>query len=60
MMVLCCVVYYQFINYHKKKKTWKKMLTLERRKVDLRREKLDGDFGDDGFERWNWKSSLGL
>lgn len=36
------------------------MLTLERRKVDLRREKLDGDFGDDGFERWNWKSSLGL
>jgi hypothetical protein len=34
------------------------MPTLLRRKVDLRREKLEGDdFGDDGLDRWN---SLGL
>lgn len=56
--MLCCVL--SIYQLSKEKKNWKKMLTLERRKVDLRREKLDGDFGDDGFERWNWKSSLGL
>lgn len=40
------------------KKKQNKMLTLLRRKVDLRREKLEGDdFGDDGLDRWN---SLGL
>ena len=33
------------------------MLTLESRKVALRSEKLEGDFGDGGFESWN---NLGL
>lgn len=32
-------------------------LVLESRKVDLRSEKLDGDLGEDGFERVN---NLGL
>lgn len=27
-------------------------LTLERRKVDLSREKVEGDLGDEGLERW--------
>lgn len=29
------------------------MLTLESRKLDLSNEKLEGDFGEDGFESWN-------
>jgi hypothetical protein len=33
------------------------MLTLESRKVALRSEKLEGDFGDGGLESWN---NLGL
>lgn len=33
------------------------MLTFERRRLALRREKLEGDLGDDGFEKWN---NLGL
>lgn len=33
------------------------MLTLEIRKLDLRREKLEGDLGDEGLESWN---NLGL
>lgn len=31
--------------------------TLDRRRVDLSSEKLDGDLGDEGLESWN---SLGL
>lgn len=33
------------------------LFTLEIRKLDLRREKLEGDLGDDGLEKLN---NLGL